>query len=56
MLGTIDAGGPKAGAGRGSPAATRTTGRRMTVRLQLGLAFGALTLLMVVVAVLIEEE
>jgi methyl-accepting chemotaxis protein len=49
MLRTIDAGGPD-GAGTGTPAAQPR--RRMTVRMQLGLAFGALTLLMVVVSVL----
>jgi methyl-accepting chemotaxis protein len=52
MLGKIDAGGPRAGAGNGAPAATPRARRRMTVRMQLGLAFGALTLLMVVVSVL----
>jgi methyl-accepting chemotaxis protein len=51
MLGKIDAGGPRADAGRRAPAATPRS-RRMTVRMQLGLAFGALTLLMVVVSVL----
>jgi methyl-accepting chemotaxis protein len=49
MLGTIDASSPAAGAGHGTSAQPR---RRMTVRLQLGLAFGALTLLMVVVSML----
>jgi methyl-accepting chemotaxis protein len=52
MFGKIDAGGLMAGAGHGALAATRRGRRRMTVRLQLGLAFGALTLLMVVVSVL----